>query len=108
VAAPGRSSLSTIGKESVPKIVVNNTVNLFFTLQSAFWQVQTITVSECCLTKLLPNILFEKYICMLALKMASPGDQHCANCIGTLSFPISSFLIIIPDTDFDDMWIKIM
>ena len=20
--------------------------------------------------------------------MASPGNQHCANCIGTLSFPI--------------------
>ena len=22
--------------------------------------------------------------------MASPGNQHCANCIGTLSFPICS------------------
>ena len=21
--------------------------------------------------------------------MASPGNQHCANCIGTLSFPIT-------------------
>ena len=21
--------------------------------------------------------------------MASPGNQHCANCIGTLSFPVS-------------------
>ena len=21
--------------------------------------------------------------------MASPGNQHCANCIGTLSFPIA-------------------
>jgi len=42
-------------------------------------------------------ILFEKYICILALEMASPGNQHCANCIGTLSFPIPplhySFLI---------------
>jgi len=33
--------------------------------------------------------LFEKYICILALKMASPENQHCANCIGTLSLPIS-------------------
>jgi len=25
---------------------------------------------------------------ILALEMASPGNQHCANWIGTLSFPI--------------------
>jgi len=36
---------------------------------------------------LLPCIFFEKYIYILALEMASPGNQHCANCIGTLSFP---------------------
>ena len=24
---------------------------------------------------------------MLALEMASPGNRHCASCIGTLSFP---------------------
>ena len=29
-----------------------------------------------------------KYIYILALEMASPGNQHCANCIGTLLFPI--------------------
>jgi len=40
------------------------------------------------LTKLLPYILFEKYIYILALEMASPGNQHCASCIvGTLSLP---------------------
>ena len=59
----------------------------FFKLQSAFWQFQTITVSECCLIKLLPYILFKKYIYILTLKMARPGNQHCVNCIGTLSFP---------------------
>jgi len=26
---------------------------------------------------------------ILALEMASLGNEHCANCIGTLSFPIS-------------------
>ena len=26
-----------IGNESVPKIVINNTINLFLKLQSAFW-----------------------------------------------------------------------
>jgi len=41
------------------------------------------------LDKLLPYILFEKYIYILALKMATLGNQQCANCIGTLSFPIN-------------------
>jgi len=40
------------------------------------------------LIKFLPYILFEKYIYILALKMASSGNQHCTNCIGALSFPI--------------------
>ena len=35
-----------IGNESVPKIIINNTINLFFKLQSAFCYFQTITVSE--------------------------------------------------------------
>jgi len=39
--------------------------------------------------KLLPYILFEKYIDILAVEMASPWNQHCANCIGALSFPIT-------------------
>jgi len=34
--------------------------------------------------KLLPYILFEKYTYILALEMASPGNQHCANCVGNL------------------------
>jgi len=39
---------------------------------------------------LLPYILFEKYIYILALEMASSWNQQSANasCIGTLSFPI--------------------
>ena len=38
--------------------------------------------------KFFPYILFEKYINILALEMASPGNRHCANCIGTLSLPL--------------------
>jgi len=38
------------------------------------------------LIKLLPCILFEKYIYILALEMVSAGNQHCANCIGAVSF----------------------
>jgi len=33
-------------------------------------------------------ILFEKYIYILALEMARPGNQHCANCVGTLLLPM--------------------
>ena len=40
--------------------------------------------------KLLPYILLEKYIYILSLQIASPGNQHCASCIGTLSFPVSN------------------
>jgi len=76
------------GNESVPIIIVNDIINLFFKLQSAFCWFQTITVSVCCLTKLIPCILLEKYTYILALEMASPGNQHCANCIGTLLFSI--------------------
>jgi len=30
--------------------------------------------------------VFEKYINILALEMASPGNRHCVNCIGALLF----------------------
>jgi len=32
----------------------------------------------------------KKYIYFLALELASPGNRHCASCIGTLSFPIGA------------------
>jgi len=35
---------------------------------------------------LLPYILFEKYIDILALETVSPVNRHCVNCIGALSF----------------------
>ena len=31
--------------------------------------------------------------------MASPGNQHCANCIGTLSFPVAGLLFISCDLE---------
>jgi len=33
--------------------------------------------------------IWEIYTSILALGMASPGNRHCASCIGTVSFPIS-------------------
>jgi len=40
---------------------------------------------------LFPYILFEKYIYLLALETANPENHYCANCIGTLSFPMFIF-----------------
>jgi len=36
--------------------------------------------------------LKKKSVNILASEMASPKNRHCANCIGTLSFPILSLL----------------
>jgi len=38
---------------------------------------------------------FEKYIDILALEMASPGNQHCASCIGTLSLSIAKTELVL-------------
>jgi len=40
---------------------------------------------------------------MLALEMASPGNRHCANCIGTLSFPTGSASVRCSAEDKDAM-----
>ena len=86
--------------ESVPKIIINNTTQLFSKTAISILVIQTITVSECCLIKLLPYILLEKYRNILALEIARTEyilayitriyNQHCANYIGTLLFPIGS------------------
>jgi len=76
------------GKESVPKIIINDKLNLFLTAISILLILQTTEASECCLTKLLPYIKLEKCIYILALKMASPENRHCADRIGTHSFSI--------------------
>jgi len=52
--------------------------SFFLKLQSAFWSVQTITVFDRCVIKLLPFIW--KIYKYLAVKMASPGNRHWANC----------------------------
>jgi len=39
--------------------------------------------------KIASEILFEKCVYSLALEMASSENQHCANRIGTLLFPIT-------------------
>ena len=39
-------------------------------------------------------ILLEKHSHICALEMVSSGNQHCANCIGTLLFPFTILLTI--------------
>ena len=48
-------------------------------LQSAF---------PACVCLLRTEVCRKLYIYILALETASPGNQHCANCIGAISFPI--------------------
>jgi len=76
----------------VPKIVINNTIVLFFKVA-----LSTLVVSNHNSFRVLFNkiasvglyFIWKVYIYILAVKMASPGNQHCANCIGTLSFPVA-------------------
>jgi len=66
----------------VPKITINNTINLL--LETA---VSILLISNHDSFRVLSDkiasvyVLFEKYIYTLALEMASPGNRHCANCI---------------------------
>jgi len=73
-----------IWNESELKIIINDTINLISILL-----ISNHSSFRGCLIKLLPYILVEKYIYILALEMASPWNAHCANCIGTLSFSIA-------------------
>jgi len=69
----------------VPKIIIDDTINLF--LKTA---IRILVISNHNSFRVLFDKIasvFEKYIYILALEMASPGNQHCANCIGALSFP---------------------
>jgi len=53
-------STVAVGKESVPKTVINDTISLFLNCKQHFGNLKP--VPECCLIKLLPYILFEKNI----------------------------------------------
>jgi len=74
----------------VPKILINDTINLFFETAVSSLAISNHSSFSVLFDKIVSvlYILFEKYIYISALEMASPGNQHCANCIGTLQFPI--------------------
>jgi len=74
--------------ESVPKIIINDTINLVFKTASSILEISNDNIFQVLFDKIANVILFDEisnYI--LALKMASPGIWHRASCcIGALSF----------------------
>jgi len=49
------------------------------------------------------------HIYILALEMASPGNQHCANCIGTLLFDnLLSARVVMRETLLSVMMMMLM
>ena len=74
----------------MPKIKTDNTINSFFKTAISILVISNHDSFRVLFDKIASvYILFEKYIYILTLEMASPGNQHCAGCIDTLSFPIS-------------------
>jgi len=65
----------------VPKIIINDTINLF--LQTA---ISILVISNHAGFQVLFDKIVSVYFCILALEMVIPGNRHCASCIGTLSF----------------------
>jgi len=78
-----------IGNESVPKIIINDTIRLFFKTAISILVIsnhngfRVLSINRKIYIK-------NKIKNILALEMANPGKQHCANCIGSLSFPIAT------------------
>ena len=71
----------TTGNESLPKIITNNTITSFFKVQSS-----TLRISNDNSFRL--GIFYLKNVFIFSTGNGQPGNQHCANCIGTLWFPI--------------------
>jgi len=75
----------------VPKIITSDTVKLFSYNAISILVVISNHNSFRVLLDKIASVYFvgKKTFIFLALEMASAGNQHCANCIGTLSFPIA-------------------
>jgi len=70
----------------VPKIIINNTINLFLT-EISILVISNHNSFRVQFDKIASYVLFEKYICILALKMASPGTSTVP-VVSALSFPV--------------------
>jgi len=84
----------------VPKIIINNTINLFF--------LNPISISNHNGFRVLFDkiasvyFLLEKYIDIVALEMAGQWNQHCANCIGRFRSVLFFFHGAAENKTFDD------
>ena len=74
----------------VPKIIITDTINSLLNCNQQFFEISNHNSSRVLFDKIASCILFEKHIYISALEMASPGNRHCANCIGTLSFRVKT------------------
>ena len=87
-------SAGSIGNESVPKTIINDTRNLFYKTAVSILVISNNNTFRVLFDKIASAYFIGKYIYILALEMASPGNLHCVNCIGTLSFPIVKLLTV--------------
>ena len=80
--------LAHLYNKSVPKIRINNTKKINFLIAVSILLISNHNSLRVLFDKIasVAYILFEKYIYISVLKMACPENQHCASCIGTLSF----------------------
>jgi len=78
------------------KIIINSTLNLFLWIAVGILKISNRNIFRVLFDKIVSVYFSLKYIYrpVLALEMASPGNQHCASCIGTLSFLIGTVRIV--------------
>jgi len=88
-----------IRNESVPKIIISDTINFFLKMQSAFWQFQTITVSECCLIKLLMYISFWKMYWYFSVENRQPREPALCQ-LYRHTFVLSIYRAVIKNITF--------
>jgi len=70
------------------KIMINDAKKLFFKTAISILLISNHNSFRVLFDKITSVYFIRKNTYILALEMASPGNQHCANSIGTLLFPL--------------------
>jgi len=87
-------ALKAMGNESVPKIITN-TRNLFSWAAVSILVISNRNSSRVPFDKIASVYFICGNIYVLALEMVSPGNRHCASCIGTLSSPMHWHVFVV-------------
>ena len=93
--------------KSVPKIILNDTIYVFCKTAIRIMVISNHNSFRVLFDKIASVYFIGKiyilyiifilcFIYILALEMVSPGNQHCVNCIGTLSFIGADFSFFLP------------